>query len=64
MKKTLHNNQTSRGNHESYEAHESVKGKNWVKLEDGSIAPMPRIHPVGREASDELALSEAIVGLK
>ena len=64
MNKALHNKQTSRGNHESYEAHEPVKGKNWVKLNDGTIAPMPRIHPVGREASDELALSEAVIGLK
>lgn len=66
-----HNHATNRGGHESYETHEPVAGKNWVKLDDGSIAPMPRIHPVEREASDEraltrdeAALNEAIIGLK
>ncbi|KAL8808257.1 MAG: hypothetical protein Q9200_004349 [Gallowayella weberi] len=62
---------TNRGGHEAYPTHEPVAGKSWVKLEDGSIAPMPRIHPVEREASDEraltrdeAALNEAIIGLK
>ncbi|CAL8575765.1 hypothetical protein XPA_001669 [Xanthoria parietina] len=64
-------NQTNRGGHESYDAHEPVGGKSWVRLDDGSIAPMPRIHPVEPEGSDEraltrdeAALNEAIIGMK
>ncbi|KAI4089821.1 MAG: hypothetical protein LQ339_008474 [Xanthoria mediterranea] len=64
-------NQTNRGGHESHDTHEPVGGKNWVRLDDGSIAPMPGIHPVEMEESeehvwtrDEAALNEAIIGVK
>lgn len=64
INKSPHKNQTNRSTHESYDVHEQVKGKSWVRLDDGSIAPMPKIHPMGQETSDEQALDEAIIGLK
>ncbi|KAI4249404.1 MAG: hypothetical protein LQ352_005659 [Teloschistes flavicans] len=42
--------------------HEPVKGKNWVRLEDGTIAPVPKAFHAEREASDEQALTAAIAG--
>ncbi|KAL8662037.1 MAG: hypothetical protein Q9202_005091 [Teloschistes flavicans] len=43
--------------------HEPVKGKNWVRLEDGTIAPVPKAFHAEREASDEQALTAAIAGV-
>ncbi|KAL9583412.1 MAG: hypothetical protein Q9212_002719 [Teloschistes hypoglaucus] len=43
--------------------HESVKGKSWMRLEDGTIAPVPKAFHGDRAASDEEALTAAIVGV-
>ncbi|KAL8737724.1 MAG: hypothetical protein Q9181_001409 [Wetmoreana brouardii] len=48
---------------EATDALEPVKGKNWVKLEDGTIVPLPKGHHVQRGGSDEQALTEAIIGI-
>ncbi|KAL8692043.1 MAG: hypothetical protein Q9218_002852 [Villophora microphyllina] len=43
--------------------HEPVKGKNWVRLEDGTIQPVPKAFHGEREGSDEQALTAAIAGV-
>ncbi|KAI4104952.1 MAG: hypothetical protein L6R37_002996 [Teloschistes peruensis] len=43
--------------------HEVVKGKNWMRLEDGTIAPVPKAFHGDRAASDEQALTAAIAGV-
>ncbi|KAI4200161.1 MAG: hypothetical protein LQ350_004122 [Teloschistes chrysophthalmus] len=43
--------------------HEVVKGKNWMRLEDGTIAPVPKAFHSDRAASDEQALTAAIAGV-
>lgn len=34
-----------------------------MRLHDGTIAPMPKVHGVARAPSDERALNDAIIGI-
>ncbi|KAL8822700.1 MAG: hypothetical protein Q9191_006570 [Dirinaria sp. TL-2023a] len=55
--------QTKRSVHESYEPDSAVRAGTWVKLDDGTMTPMPKVHGVARAPSDEQALAHAIAGV-
>ncbi|KAL9594265.1 MAG: hypothetical protein Q9219_007128 [cf. Caloplaca sp. 3 TL-2023] len=63
-------NRSPRHGHNHYDppsgadAHDPIKGKSWVKLEDGTLTTLPKAHQMEREGSDEQALTGAIMGVK
>ena len=61
MNKSATKLQSNRAAHESYDPNNKVGG-NWVRLEDGTITAMPKVHGVARASSDEQALNEASIG--
>ncbi|KAG7007793.1 hypothetical protein G7Y79_00008g024310 [Physcia stellaris] len=62
MDKSAKNLQTNRSVHEAYNPDNGVKAGSWVRLEDGTAHPVPKVHGLARGSSEERAVHEAIVG--